>query len=64
MLLPPPFAVRRTGAPMRAATAPVGAVTESLLAAGAAAAIVGTATSDRARMADVAILETLICKLP
>jgi hypothetical protein len=64
MLLPPPLAVRRTGAPTRAATAPVGAVTASLLAAGAAAAIVGTATSDKAKTADVAILETLILKLP
>ena len=33
-------------------------------AAGAAAAIVGTATSDRAAMAVVANLVTLICKLP
>ena len=64
MLLPVALLVRRTGAPTRAATAPVGALMASLLAAGAAAAIVGTATSDRARTADVAILETLIYKLP
>ena len=64
MLLPPAFLERTTVAPVRAATALVGAVTASLLAAGAAAAIVGTATSDSANTADVAIFETLILKLP
>ena len=54
--------VERT--PARAETAPVGAVTESFEAAGAADAMVGTATSDRAIMADVAILETLINTTP
>lgn len=59
MLLPPPiFEVRATGAPARGAT--VDAVTERRLAAGAAAAMVGTATSDRAKTADVANLVTLI----
>lgn len=60
MLLPPALRVFVTGAPARDA----GAAIESLLAAGAAAASVGTATKDKANTADVAIFEKLIKTLP
>jgi hypothetical protein len=60
MLDPPALRAFVTEAPVRGA----GAETDSLLAAGVAAAIVGTAISDKAKTAEVAILETLIRKLP
>ncbi len=60
----PAFLPLTVCAPARAETALAGAVIDSFEAAGAAEANVGTATSDSAITADIAILETLINTTP